>query len=108
MAEILHHVIYSLVLVSQASSSLDKKRRKQIKPDIASPYSRLCKPDHAPTTKLFGNDLLKQLKDMTDVTRVGKQLQIKRKQQTKNPIIRNLMIAPGLTSIRNTLTGSLF
>ena len=67
IAEILHHVIDSLVLVSRANWSL--KRREQIKPDIASPYSRLCKPDLAPTTK--------QLKDMTDVSRVGKQLQKK-------------------------------
>ena len=77
IAEILHHVIDSLVLVSQANWSLNMKRREQIKPDIASPYSRLCKPELAPTTKLFGDDLSKQLKDMTDVTRVGKQLQKK-------------------------------
>ena len=61
IAEILHHVIDSLVLVSQANWSLNMKRREQIKP----------------TTKLFGDDLPKQLKDMTDVTRVGKQLQKK-------------------------------
>ena len=77
IAEILHHVIDSLVLVSQANWSLNMKRREQIKPDLASPYSRLCKPDLAPTTKLFGDDLPKQLKDMTDITRVGKQLQKK-------------------------------
>ena len=77
IAEILHHVIDSLVLFSQANWSLNMKRREQIKPGIASPYSRLCKPDLALTTKLFGDDLPKQLKDMTDVTRVGKQLQKK-------------------------------
>ncbi len=82
-AEILHHVIDSLVLVSQANWSLNM-RREQIKPDIASPYSRLCKPDIAPTTKLFGDDLPKQLKEMTDVTRVGRQLQKKTADQKPN------------------------
>ena len=53
------------------------KRRELIKPDLESPFKKLCKPEIAPTTKLFGDDLSKQLKELTEVSRVGKQLQKK-------------------------------
>ena len=45
------------------------KRRELIKPALEAPFTRLCKPDIATTTKLFGDDLPKQLKDMTEVSR---------------------------------------
>ena len=77
MTDIMHHVMDSLVLVTHANWSLNMKRRELIKPDLNRPFSRLCKPEIAPTTKLFGDDLQKHLKEMTDVSRVGKQLQKK-------------------------------
>ena len=81
---ILHHVMDSLVLVAQANWSLNMKRRELIKPDLESPFTRLCKPDIAPTTKLFGDELSKQLKEMTDVSRAGKQLQKKAPEQKRH------------------------
>ena len=57
----------SLVLISQANCSLNMKRRELIKPDLESPFTKLCKPEIAPTTKLFGDDLSKQLKELTEV-----------------------------------------
>lgn len=39
------------------------KRRELIKPDLESPFTRLCKPEIAPTTKRFGDDLSKQRTD---------------------------------------------
>ena len=59
------------------------KRREPIKPDLESPFTRLCKPEIAPTTKLFGDDLSKQLKELTEVSRVGKQLQKKAPEQKR-------------------------
>ena len=81
MTDIMHHVMDSLVLVTHANWSLNMKRRELIKPDLNLPFTRLCKPDITPTTKLFGDDLQKHLKEMTDVSRVGKQLQKKPFQQ---------------------------
>ncbi|CAB4019063.1 Gag-Pro-Pol poly [Paramuricea clavata] len=79
--EILHHVMDSLVLITQANWSLNMKRRELIKPTIEAPFTRVCEPDIATTTKLFGDDLPKQLKDMTEVNRAGKQLQKKAPEQ---------------------------
>ena len=59
------------------------KRRELIKPDLESPFTRLCKPEIAPTSKLFGDDLSKQLKELTEVSRVGKQLQKKAPEQKR-------------------------
>ena len=59
------------------------KRRELIKPDLESPFTKLCKPEIAPTTKLFGDDLSKQLKELTEVSRVGKQLQKKAPEQKR-------------------------
>ena len=77
MTDIMHHVMDSLVLVTHANLSLNMKRRELIKPDLNPPFTRLCKPEIAPTTNLFGDDLQKHLKEITDVSRVGKQLQKK-------------------------------
>ena len=79
--DVLQHVMDSLVLISQANWSLNMKTRELIKPDLESLFTRLCKPEIAPTTKLFGDDLSKQLKELTKVSRVGKQLQKKAPEQ---------------------------
>ena len=81
MTDIMYHVMDSLVLVTHASWSLNMKRRELIKPAINPPFTRLCKPEIVPTTKRFGDDLRMHLKEMTDVSRVGKQLQKKPLQQ---------------------------
>ena len=114
------------------------KGRELIKPDLESPFTKLCKPEIAPTTinrglksteeqncfprnktcqknlarifrnapivayrkdkpfkdlyvrariptlsKLFGDELSKQLKELTEVSRVGKQLQKKAPEQKR-------------------------
>ena len=79
MTDIMHHVMDYLVLVTHANWSLNMKRQELIKPDLNPLFTRLCKPEIAPTTKLLGDDLQKHVKEMTDVSRVGKQLQ-------KNPL----------------------
>ena len=98
--DVLQHGMDSLVLISQANWSLNLKRRELIKPDLESPFTKLCKPEIAPTTKLFGDDLSKQLKELTEVSRVGKQLQIanncKRKSQNRNVSTRNHMTDHGI------------
>ena len=74
----------SLVLVAQANWSLIMKWQELIKPDLEPPFTRLCKPDIAPTTKLFGDELSKQLKEMTEVSQVGKQLQKKAPEEKRH------------------------
>ena len=40
--DVLQHFMDSLVLISQANWSLNMKRRELIKPDLESPFTRLC------------------------------------------------------------------
>ena len=54
---------------------LNMKRRELIKPDLDPPYTRLCKEDIKPSTKLFGDELSKHLKDMTEANKAGRQMQ---------------------------------
>ena len=80
---VLQHVMDSLVLISKVNLSLNMKRRELSKLDLESPFTKLCKPEIAPTTKLFGDELSKQLKELTDVSRVGKRLQKKAPEQKR-------------------------
>lgn len=51
------------------------KRREIIKPELNPPYTRLCKEEIKLSQKLFGDDLLKHLKETTDAKRGGQQMQ---------------------------------
>lgn len=73
--EILTHVMDSIALFGHANWKLNMKRRELIKPDLNPPYTRLCKEEIKPSTKLFGDDLSKHLKEMSDVKRAGQQMQ---------------------------------
>lgn len=62
---ILQHIMDSLALVSQTIWILNMKKPELIKPDLESLFAGLCKPETAHTTKPFGDDLSKQLKEQT-------------------------------------------
>jgi len=59
--ETLKHQIDSIALSGHANWKLNMKRREIIKTDLNPPYTRLCKEEMKPTTKLFGDDLSKHL-----------------------------------------------
>ena len=65
--ETLTHVMDSIALFGHANWKLNMKQREIIKPDLNPPYTRLCKREIKPTTKLFGDDLSKHLKEMSEV-----------------------------------------
>ena len=73
--EILTHAMDSIALFGHANWKLNMKRRELIKPDLNPPYTRLCKEDIKPSTKLFSDDLSKHLKEMSEVKRAGQQMQ---------------------------------
>ena len=73
--ETLTHVIDSIALFGHANWKLNIKRRELIKPDLNPPYTRLCKEEIKPSTKLSGDDLTKHLKEMSEVKRAGQQMQ---------------------------------
>jgi hypothetical protein len=64
----------SVALLGNANWKLNMKRRELIKPDLNPPITRLCREEIKPTLKLFGDDLPKHMKDMSEATKVGKQM----------------------------------
>ena len=73
--ETLKQVMDSIALFGHANWKLNMKRREIIKPDLNPPYTRLCKEEIKPTIKLFGDDLSKHLKEMSEVKRARQQMQ---------------------------------
>jgi len=69
------HVMDCIALLGHANWKLNMKQREIIKPDLNPPYTRLCKEEIKPTTKLFGDDLSKHLKEMSKVKQAGQQMQ---------------------------------
>ena len=65
----------SIALLANANFKLNMARRELIKPELNPPYTRLCKDEIKPSTKLFGDDLSKHLKDMDEAKKVGRQMQ---------------------------------
>ena len=74
--QVLDHVMDSVALLSNTNWKLKMRSRELIRPDLNSPYTRLCKEDIIkPSTKLFGVDLSKHLKDMSEAKKAGQQMQ---------------------------------
>ena len=57
----------SIALLSNTHYKLNIERQQLIKPELNPPYTRLCKEEIKPSTKLLGDDLSKHLKDMAEV-----------------------------------------
>ena len=66
---------WMIALLANANFKLNMRRRELVKPDLNPPYTRLCKEDIKPTTKLFRDDLSKHLKDMAEAKKAGLQMQ---------------------------------
>ena len=64
----------ALAFFGNANSELNQRRRELIKPDLHDEYKHLCSSSLAITDQLFGDDLPKQVKELTEVNRVGKKL----------------------------------
>ena len=73
--QVLDHVMDSVALLSNTNWKLNMRCRELIKPDLNSLYTRLCKEDIKPSTKLFGDDFSKHLKDMSKAKKAGQQMQ---------------------------------
>ena len=73
--EILTVNMDSIALLRNTHHKLNIKRRELIKPELNPPYMRLCKEEIKTTSKLFGDDLSKHLKDMAELKKAGIQMQ---------------------------------
>ena len=70
--EFLTHVMDRIALLGHAQWKLNMKQREIIKRDLNFSYTRLCKEEIKSSTKLFGDDLPKNLKEMSDVSKTSR------------------------------------
>ena len=72
--ELLQEATDAFAFIANANIELNHRRRELIKPDLHNDYKHLCSSSLAITDLLFGDDLPKQVKDLTEVNRVGKKV----------------------------------
>ena len=63
-----------IVNMANANIELNVRRREALKPELHSSYRYLCAPSNPITTELFGDDLPKAVKDITDTNRITSKL----------------------------------
>ena len=63
--------IDNLSLLAHANTEVNNRRKELIKPDLHTDYKHLCSASTTVTAELFGDDLSKQVKDISEVNRVG-------------------------------------
>jgi len=63
--------IDSLSLLAHTNTELNNRRNELIKVDLHTDYKHLCSVSTTVTAELFGVDLSKQVKDISEVNRVG-------------------------------------
>ncbi|XP_046563321.1 uncharacterized protein LOC124272211 [Haliotis rubra] len=61
-------------LMSGAISELNKRRRDGFKPDLSGPYKRLCSTKITTSKWLFGDDLGKKIKEISDSKQLSKKM----------------------------------
>ena len=72
--QIINQPIDGVLLVTNANIELNLRRREALKPELYTSYRYLCAPSNPTTTELFGDDLPKGVKDISDTNRITSKL----------------------------------
>ncbi|XP_069126635.1 uncharacterized protein [Argopecten irradians] len=72
--EIMKATLDSFMLISTASQDISQRRRELIKPDLNNQFSSLCSTNNPVTTQLFGDDLHRSMKEISETNRVASQV----------------------------------
>ena len=67
-------LIHALVLIMSGNRELNLKRRELLKPDLNSQYGALCSASTPITTELFGDDITKEIEDVSKANKLSKKL----------------------------------
>ena len=75
-SEILQETTDAFALIANANLELNQRRRELMNSDLHSDYKHLCSSNSSVTItdQLFGDDLAKEVKELTDINRVGKKV----------------------------------
>ena len=63
-----------VLLLANANQELTYRRRELMRPQLNSNYRHLCSPSNPVTAELFGDDLPKAVKDISDTNRLSSNL----------------------------------
>ncbi|XP_028415993.1 uncharacterized protein LOC114539556 [Dendronephthya gigantea] len=72
--DLVRKMMDAVAFATYANHELNNKRRECIKPELHQDFRPLCSTSNPVTTWLFGDDLSKQVKDMTEVNKVGQRV----------------------------------
>ena len=64
----------AVAMIATANHEVNLRRREHIKPELNANYKHLCSAIIPITDELFGDDISKQVKDLTEVNRVGRKI----------------------------------
>jgi hypothetical protein len=78
-------VIHAIVLLLSANREINLKRRELLRPDLNKQYVALCNPSTAISTCLFGDDLNKEVEDLTKSNRLSGKVHSKQRFETYRP-----------------------
>ena len=78
LGSVLEKIFDSIIFMSVATKDLNLRRRELLKPAINQEYSHLCSANVPVTDELFGPDLSQQIKDLSELNKVAKQLKVTR------------------------------
>ena len=63
-----------VLLLANANHELNYRRRELMRPQLNANYGHLCSPSNPVTSLLFGNDIPKAVKDISDTNRLSSNL----------------------------------
>ena len=69
-----------VLLLANANMELNVRRREALRPELHASYRYLCAPSNPISSELFGDDLPKAVKDITDTNRITSKLQRDKKE----------------------------
>ena len=81
--QIVNQLMDGVLLMANANIELNLRRREALKPELHTSYRYLCAPSNPITTELFGDDLPKAVKHITDTNRITSKLSKETKQSFK-------------------------
>ena len=71
LSEGLNKALQAFALISNANYELSLRRRETLKSQLNPRFNRLCYPSTPVTSNLFGDDVTKQVEDITKVQKLG-------------------------------------
>ena len=69
----------AVILLVNANTEVNLRRREQLKPELHPSYRHLCNPSNPITSQLFGDDLPKAVKDIAEPNKISSKLHGQRK-----------------------------